>query len=215
MHFHVFLHHLHFFCVVVWDVENGLDCNWHISRVMQFILIWDLGICQMLIKHLILILSHISLFSVPDCGQIIDEISIQVDWVFVEYGILLNNLLNLCLSCELNGIFSESQHNLRSSLKVKIRCLRNLIFSISTATPFDPWLSRCWPRIDLNIITDNKSWIESNSKLSNNALSSTAIGWLCILINEISELFGATLGNCTQVINDLLLAHSNSAIENG
>ena len=74
---------------------------------MKFELIGDLGVCKMLIESLILILSYLSLISVPHCLQVVDKLSIQLNGVVNEQGVLEKDLFNLSLTGELSRFWLE------------------------------------------------------------------------------------------------------------
>lgn len=85
--------------------ENSFDCKWDIRLIVQFILVRDLGISQMLVKHFIFIRCHFSLVSVPYGLHVVDEAAVEVDWELVEDRVLSDNLLNWSFTTELDCIF--------------------------------------------------------------------------------------------------------------
>ena len=66
------------------DVEESLDGQGHISGVVQLEFVRDLGIGKVLEEPLILVLSDLSLVSIPYCLQVIDELAIELDWICDE-----------------------------------------------------------------------------------------------------------------------------------
>ena len=67
---------------------------------------------------------------------------------------------------------------------------------------------------DFNRVSDDETWIESNSKLSNNWLSSLACTVLRLLLLDLfQELLRSRACNCTQVLNYLLSWHADTTIE--
>ena len=69
---------------------------------MNHVLKWDLGVSNMLIESFVLILVNLSLVSVPDGSQIVQDLSIQLNRVSNELREFLNDLLQLTLSRELS-----------------------------------------------------------------------------------------------------------------
>ena len=69
---------------------------------MNHVLKWDLGVSNMLIEPFVLILVNLSLVSVPDGSQIVQDLSIQLNRVSDELREFLNDLLQLTLSRELS-----------------------------------------------------------------------------------------------------------------
>ena len=89
----------------------------------------------MLIKHLILILSNLSLVSVPNGLQVVHQVSIQINWELVENGVFLDDLLDLHFSAELSGVFFESQDYLGTAFEVEVVNLCQLVGSVTSGTP--------------------------------------------------------------------------------
>ena len=69
---------------------------------MNHVLKWDLGVSNMLIEPFVLILVNLSLVSVPDGSQIVQDLSIKLNRVSDELREFLNDLLQLTLSRELS-----------------------------------------------------------------------------------------------------------------
>jgi hypothetical protein len=69
---------------------------------MNHVLIWDLGVGNVLIELFVLILVNLSLVSVPDRSQIVQDLSIKLNRVSDELREFLNDLLQLTLSRELS-----------------------------------------------------------------------------------------------------------------
>lgn len=101
-------------------VEESLDRQRDISAIVELVLEWNLGVCQVLVEDFVFILGHLSLIAIPESLQIVNEATIELDWEFVVQRILSNDLLNLRLSAELDGVLVQSQDDPGSSLKVKV-----------------------------------------------------------------------------------------------
>ena len=76
---------------------------------MQLELVGDLGVCKVLKEPLILVLSDLTLVTVPDGLQRVDQLAIQLDRVGNEQRVLFENLLDLCLSAKLAGLRLQLQ----------------------------------------------------------------------------------------------------------
>lgn len=69
---------------------------------MELVPKWNFSVYKALVKDLIFLLGNLTFFPVPDCLLGVDKIAIQLDWVFVEDGVLANNLFNFRLPAKLN-----------------------------------------------------------------------------------------------------------------
>ena len=133
---------------------------------MKFEFIWNFGICQLFEKSFIFILCHFSFFSVPNCLNAINLLSIQSDRITNKLRKLLYNFLYLNLFTKLSAICFQLNQNLSSSIEIQIGCFRNNKLSRAIRYPSNSRLilSFC---IDFNFISNNKTTIKSNSKLPN------------------------------------------------
>ena len=80
-----------------WNVNQGLDGERHICRVMQQVLVGHFGICDLLKEALILVCGNLTLISEPDGLQVVENLTVQLYWVAYELRELLNDLFNLGL----------------------------------------------------------------------------------------------------------------------
>ena len=95
MHLELLLRHLHLFIVVVWNIKDRLDSKWDIGTVMKLIFVWNLGVGKMFIELLVFILSYFSFVAEPDSLQIVDNLAVQFNGVFVENRVLANDFFYL------------------------------------------------------------------------------------------------------------------------
>jgi hypothetical protein len=112
------LWHSHLLAVAAWHVEQGLDCQGHISRVVQLILEGDLRVGDLLIEALVLIHSHITLLTIPNGGQRIHLLSIEPYWVANKLREFLDNFLNFIFLGIFSAVGSQFNHDLGASLKI-------------------------------------------------------------------------------------------------
>ena len=68
---------------------------------MELVLVRHFGVRKVLEEPLILVFGNITLVSIPDGLQRVDQLSIQFDRVGDEQGVLFEDLLNLGFSGEL------------------------------------------------------------------------------------------------------------------
>lgn len=135
MNCNLVLWHSHFLAVTTRDVKKSLNGKWNICGVVKLILVWDLGICNLLKESLILINCHISLFTVPDSLERIHLLTIKSNRIADKLRELLNDLLNFALLRKFSAICSQLHNNLSSSIKVKILCIGHCKFSTSIRNP--------------------------------------------------------------------------------
>jgi len=70
------------FLVVSWgEVNERFDCKRNICGIVESVLVRDLGFSNVFIELLILVISDLSLVSVPDSLQSVDVLSIELNWV--------------------------------------------------------------------------------------------------------------------------------------
>lgn len=102
---------------------------------MKMVLIWNFSVSKMLEKLFILVWSDFTFVFVPDSLQIVDQISVEFDWILVEYRVLFNYLFYFGFSTELNGFRIKFQSYLCSSSKIKVINCCNFILSTSIRSP--------------------------------------------------------------------------------
>jgi len=106
--------------MVAWHIKKSFDCKWHVCTIMQYILIRDLRICNLLIKAFILIFCHFAFFSVPNGLESIELLPIESDRVAYEIAKLINNFFNLMFLGELSAISPELDGHFGTPFKIEI-----------------------------------------------------------------------------------------------
>lgn len=85
---------------------------------MESVLVRDLSFGDVFIELFVLIVSDLSLVSVPDCLQSIDVLSIQLNWVGNKKREFPQDSFDFSGLREISGLGSKGQFDLSSSLEV-------------------------------------------------------------------------------------------------
>jgi hypothetical protein len=117
-------------------------------------------------ESFILIFSHISFISIPNCLQTIDLLSIQLNRVSNEQGMLLQNLFNFTLSWKFTAFWLQLECNLCTSLNPNILNWWDLISTWTVWNPSNTHTLSVWLWKYLYLVSYYESWIETNSKLT-------------------------------------------------
>ncbi len=80
------------------------------------------------------------------------------------------------------------------------------------ATKYREEIKAVFAKLNSGEISYDEAWVETNTELADDVLRTTFVS---ILLQCLSKLFGATFGDGTQVIDQLLSGHTDSIVRNG
>lgn len=75
---------------------------------MKLKFIRNFSIGKLFVKLFVFVLGNVSLFSVPDCLEVVQNVSVKLDRIFVENTIFLNDFFNFISTTELRAFFVKS-----------------------------------------------------------------------------------------------------------
>ena len=91
----------------------------------------------MLEEPLILVLCHLTLVTVPNRLQVVNELPIQLDWEVNEQRVLFEDFFDFGLSGELSGLSFKLKDNLSASFKVQVVNSGDFILTTAIGYPTD------------------------------------------------------------------------------
>ena len=114
-HFGLLLLHAVLFGVGGRDIEQGFEHQRHVGRVVQFVLVVELGLGDVLVELVVLVLADLPFVSHPESAHSLKLLAVEVQIMVEEAGVFVDDFLDFFLVAELHHTGSQMDHDLGAS----------------------------------------------------------------------------------------------------
>lgn len=187
------------------NVNEGLDSQWNIRLEVEPVLVFSWAEHEF-VEACVLLFGNFLFVSGPDGFHEVDALSIDWNGEVNEVGVLVDDLVDVNWVSEVFMVFLQVENDSGTSFNFFVS-LGNFKLAWTIWGP-SVSLFALLSRNDLDLISDNKRWVKSDTELSDNA----GLGILSSLFKIFNVLFWTALSNGSQIVDEVFSAHTDTIV---